>query len=66
MNNNFIIASRAYFLQDASTRWSNVCLLSTRNYDFAKLVAQIIKLRANHPEHRIKFIRMDNVAEFRS
>ena len=53
-------------LIDASARWSNVCLLSTRNHAFAKLIAQIIKLRANHPEHRIKTIRMDNAAEFSS
>ena len=53
-------------LIDASTRWSNVCLLSTRNHTFAKLIAQIIKLRANHPEHMIKAIRMDNAAEFSS
>ena len=53
-------------LIDASTRWSNVCLLSTRNHAFAKLIAQIIKLRANHPEHRIKTFRMDNAAEFSS
>ena len=53
-------------LIDASTRWSHVCLLSTRNHAFAKLIAQIIKLRANHPEHRIKTIRMDNAAEFSS
>ena len=33
-------------LIDASMRWSNVCLLSTRNHAFAKLIAQIIKLRA--------------------
>ena len=31
-----------------------------------KLITQIIKLRANHPEHRIKSIRMDNAAEFSS
>ena len=53
-------------LIDASTRWSHVCQLSTRNHAFAKLIAQIIKLRANHPEHRIKTIRMDNAAEFSS
>ena len=53
-------------LIDASTRWSNVCVLSTRNHAFAKLIAQIIKLRANHPEHRIKTIRMDNAAKFSS
>ena len=53
-------------LIDASTRWSHVCLLSTMNHAFAKLVAQIIKLRANFPDSRIKSIRMDNAGEFTS
>ena len=53
-------------LIDASTRWSHVCLLSTRNHAFAKLIAQIIKLKASFPEHRIQSIRMDNAAEFSS
>jgi hypothetical protein len=30
-------------LIDASTRWSHVCLLSTRNVAFARLLAQIIR-----------------------
>jgi hypothetical protein len=47
-------------LIDASTRWSHVCLLSTWNHAFAKLIAQVIWLRASKPEHRIKSIRMDN------
>ena len=53
-------------LIDASTRWNHVCLLSTRNHAFAKIIAQVIRLRANHPEHQIKSIRMDNAAEFSS
>ncbi|XP_074326895.1 uncharacterized protein LOC141664839 [Apium graveolens] len=53
-------------LIDASTRWSHVCLLSTRNDDFAKLLAQIIKLRAQFPDHCIKSIRLDNAGEFTS
>jgi hypothetical protein len=53
-------------LIDASTRWSHVCLLSTRNHAFSKIIAQIIKLRAHYPEHRIQSIRMDNAAEFTS
>jgi transposase InsO family protein len=51
-------------LIDASTRWSHVCLLSTRNHAFAKLIAQVIKLKVQYPEHQIQSIRMDNVAEF--
>ena len=31
-------------LVDASTRWSHVCLLSTRNLAFARLLTQIIRL----------------------
>jgi transposase InsO family protein len=51
-------------LIDASTRWSHVCLLSTRNHAFAKLITQVIKLKAQYPEHQIQSIRMDNAAEF--
>jgi hypothetical protein len=51
---------------DGSTRWSHVCLLSTRNHAFAKIMSQIIKLKANFPEHRINSIWMDNAAEFTS
>ena len=53
-------------LVDALTRWSHVCLLSTRNAAFAKLLAQIIKLRAHHPDYLIKSIRLDNAGEFTS
>jgi transposase InsO family protein len=53
-------------LIDASTRWSHVCILSTRNHAFAKIIAQIIKLQANYPEHQIQSIRMDNATEFSS
>ncbi|KAM2434044.1 hypothetical protein PS1_024186 [Malus domestica] len=53
-------------LVDASTQWSHVCLLSTRNVAFAKLLAQIIKLRAHHPDYPIKSIRLDNAGEFTS
>ena len=53
-------------LIDTSTRWSHVCLLSTRNHTFAKMMSQIIKLKAHYPEHRIQSIRMDNAAEFSS
>jgi hypothetical protein len=43
-----------------------VCLLSTRNRAFAKIIAQVIKLKAEHPEQQIQSIRMDNAAEFSS
>ena len=51
---------------DASTRWSHVCLLSTRNMAFARLLAQIIRLKAQFPDYTIKTIRLDNVCEFTS
>ena len=53
-------------LIDASTRWSHVTLLSTRNVAFARLLAQIIRLRAQFPDHNIKKIRLDNAGEFTS
>jgi len=53
-------------LIDASTKWSHVCLLSTRNQEFAKLLAQLIKLRVHFPSYPIKKIRLDNAGEFAS
>jgi GAG-pre-integrase domain len=53
-------------LIDASTRWSHVCLLATRNVAFARLLAQIIQLRANLPDYQIKNIWLDNAGEFTS
>jgi hypothetical protein len=53
-------------LIDASTRWSHVCLLSTRNHAFAKIMMQVIRLKASYPEHQIQKIRLDNAAEFAS
>ena len=53
-------------LIDASTRWSHVCLLYTRNVAFARLLAQIIKLRAHFSDSPIKTIRLDNAGEFTS
>ena len=53
-------------LIDASTRWYHVCLLSSRNVAFDKLLAQIVRLIAQFPDHPIKTIRLDNVGEFSS
>jgi hypothetical protein len=53
-------------LIDASTRWSHVCLLSTRNPAFTKFMTQVIRLKTNCLEYRIKSIRMNNVAKFSS
>ena len=51
-------------LIDASTRWSHVCLFPTRNTTFARLLAQIIRLKVQFPNHLINIIRLDNVGEF--
>ncbi|KAL4010522.1 hypothetical protein IC575_030019 [Cucumis melo] len=53
-------------LIDASSRWSHVCLLSSRNLAFARLLAQIIKLRAQFSDYTIKNIRLNNADEFTS
>ena len=53
-------------LIDAFTRWSHVCIISTRNVAIARLLAQIIKIRAQFPYYPIKTIRLDNVGEFTS
>jgi hypothetical protein len=36
-------------LIDTSTRWSHVCLRSTRNHAFAKFMTQVIRLKVNYP-----------------
>ena len=43
-------------LIDTFTHWSHVSLLSTRNHAFAKIMSQLIKLKAHYPEHQIKSI----------
>ena len=53
-------------LIDALTKWSHVCLLSTRNIAFARLLAQIIRLQAQFPNYPIKKIHLDNAGEFTS
>jgi protein tyrosine phosphatase len=53
-------------LIDASTRWSHVCLLSTRNHVFAKFMIQVIRLKANYHEYRLQSVRLDNAVEFSS
>ena len=53
-------------LTDASTRWSHVCFLSTRNVAFARLIAQMIKLQAHISDYPFKAIGLDNVGEFTS
>jgi hypothetical protein len=43
----------SYFmvLIDTYTRWSHLCLLSTRNHAFAKIMMQVITLKASFPEN---------------
>jgi len=53
-------------LIDALTRWSHVCLLSTKNVAFVRLLPQIIRLRAQFSDYSIRKIRLDNVGEFTS
>jgi hypothetical protein len=50
----------------ALTRWSRVCLLSTKNVAFARLLPQIIRLRTQFPDYSIKKIRLDNTREYTS
>ena len=50
----------------ASTRWSHVCLLTSRNVAFARLLAQIIRPITQFPDHPFKTIRLDNAGEFSS
>ena len=51
-------------LIDASSRWSHVCLLSTHNVAFSRLLAQIIRLQTHFPDYPIKKIRLNNVGKF--
>ena len=53
-------------LIDASIEWSHVCLLSNQNVAFSRLLAQIIQLKTQFPNHPIKTIRLDNAIEFSS
>jgi hypothetical protein len=43
-----------------------VCLLSTQNHVFAKIMTQVIILKGIFPERRIQSIRLDNTTEFSS
>ena len=53
-------------LINASTRWSLVCLLSTRNMAFARLLALLIRLQAHFLDYLIKKICFDNADGFTS
>ena len=45
---------------------SHVCLISTRNVAFARLLAEIIRLQAQFPDYSIRKIHLDNAGEFTS
>ena len=51
-------------LINVSTRWSHVCLISTCNVAFARLIAQMIGLRAQFLDYPIKIICLENAGEF--
>ena len=53
-------------LIDASSRWSRVCLLFTRNVAFARLLSQMIKLEHNSKVILLRQLHLDNVGEFSS
>jgi transposase InsO family protein len=53
-------------LIDTPTRWSHVCLLSIWSHSFAKIMVQVIKLKASFLENRIQTIQLDNATEFSS
>ena len=53
-------------LVDVSNKWSHVCLLSTCNLEFTRLLTQIIRLRAQFPYYAIKSICINNTSEFSS
>ena len=53
-------------LINASSRWSQVCLLSTRNVAFARFFAQIIRLRVQFSNYTVKKVKLDNAGEFTS
>lgn len=51
-------------LIDASTRCLHIFLLSNRNVEFARFLAQIIRLRAQFLDFLIKRLIIDNTCEF--
>lgn len=51
---------------DSSTKWIQVSLLATRNSVFARIIANILKLRAQFPDNPIKTLRVDGAGEFTS
>jgi hypothetical protein len=54
------------FIVDSSTKWLQVSLLSTQNLVFARILANILKLKAQFPESPIRRLRVDGTGEFTS
>jgi hypothetical protein len=50
----------------ASSKWSQVALLSTRNLVFSRILAHILKLKAQFPDNRLMKLQVDNASEFTS
>jgi hypothetical protein len=50
----------------ASSKWSQVALLSTRNLVLSKMLAHILKLKAQFPDNPLMKLRVDNAGEFTS
>ena len=57
-----------YFIAliDASTKWSHVSCLASRNQVCHKLLAQIVQLWARFLDHPVQSIRLDGAREFKS
>ena len=53
-------------LKYTSSRWSQVCLLSTHNVAFVRLLAETIIQQAQFLDYPIKTIHLNNVRKFPS
>lgn len=51
---------------DSSTKWSQVSLLSTQNLVFPRILAHILKLKAQFLDHPVRILRVDNAGKFTS
>lgn len=50
----------------ASSKWSQVSLVSTQNLVFSRILAHILKLKAQCLDHPIRILRVDNAGKFTS
>jgi hypothetical protein len=51
---------------DSLSKWSQISLLSTRNLVFARILANVMKLREQFPNNPIQTFRVDRAGEFTS